>query len=61
MQTLTFRPKSAVGKFAPYWRDDTVMNPVLVCMVSHIEDLYEVRFPDGHIEQVHCHTLGVFR
>lgn len=60
-QALTFRPKTAVGKYAPYWRDDSTMDPVLVRMVSHSGDWYDVRFPDGHTEQVHCHTLGVFR
>lgn len=60
---LGFKPKSARGKYAPYWADDTTVNPVLVRYVERYadSDTFEVRFPDGHTEQVHCHQLGVFR
>lgn len=53
--------KRALNKYAPYWANDTVMNPVLVRFVSVDGEWIEVQFPDGHIEQVHAHTLGVFR
>lgn len=48
-------------KHAPYWRDDQTMNPVLVRLIQKVGDFFDVRFPDGHVEQVHLHTVGVFR
>jgi hypothetical protein len=60
--SVMFRPASVVNKYAPYWEDDTVMNPVLVKAVEAPDgEFFHIQLPDGACKWVHCHTLGVFR
>jgi hypothetical protein len=65
LATKTRKPviqtKRALNKYAPYWEDDTTMNPTLVKFVSAKGDWIEIILPDGTHKQVHYHTLGIFR
>lgn len=49
------------NKFAPYWENDSVLNPVLVRFVQAEGDWITIQLPDGHMKSVNCHTLGIFR
>lgn len=50
------------AKYAPYWEDDTTLNPVVVRIIEQVGDFFIVALPNnGGQRQVHLHTLGTPR